>query len=111
MDTAILTMGITLTGVVIAGIGLMYKQSIATKKEGVEFGKLLQEIKQMRLDINGGNTAMKEHLKFCRTQCEELILLKRSVIDVQGRVQKHDEKLSIHDRELRELAKLKEVRK
>jgi len=106
----VISLLISFCGLLLTALSILLAKTANDKKDHREMGGLLAEIKNMRDDIQDGNKNMKDHLLFCRGQCDKLIVVERDVKVAHKRIDGHDDKLSKHDQEIEDLRRLREVR-
>lgn len=102
------SLGISFCGLLLTVVSIMAAKMASDKKDNREMGGLLAEIKNMREDVQDGNKGMKDHLLFCRGQCDKLIVVQRDVKVAHKRLDGHDDKLSKHDQEIEDLRRFRE---
>lgn len=103
IDNWVIALIISFLGVAISGVAVLANYTNKVKKEAEEKGNIVTELKHIRKDIEDGGKDTKEHLKFCRSQCQKLEVVERNLELINYKLENHDEMISIHDRELKEL--------
>ena len=90
-------------GVLVASLSLVKSYLKHRDDQQKERGEIVEQLKNLREDVRAGNRAFAVHNVFCREQSEKLALTEKSVGAAHKRIDKAEELLSLHDREIVEL--------
>ncbi len=99
----IISLLISFSGLLLTGVAILATKLSTAKKEARETGEIVNELKNLREDVQNGNAVFITHSAYCKTQAEKLTIVEQSTKSAHKRIDDHKEKLSIHDQEIQDL--------